>query len=66
MDEKTLTSIKFLELIKEHALAQRDLAVPYDRPDLFTAKRYVLGLLIALTVSGYEIKEKVKEIGIKS
>lgn len=49
------TSHKFLTKAKAYALNHRDVAIPYAEPELYAAKMWVLGVLMALRSSGYKI-----------
>ncbi len=54
-DDKDLRNIKFLDAVKMYALGFKDLAVPYDRPDLYQTQMFTLGVIAALKKSGYTI-----------
>lgn len=60
MQDEFLKS-KFLDTVKRIALDNKDTTVPYDRPDLFQAKLWTIGVIQALTSSGYEISKKEKK-----
>ncbi len=54
-DDKFLRDIKFLELVQRLSLDKKDLAVPYDRPELFQTQMFTLGVVEALRSRGFKI-----------
>jgi hypothetical protein len=58
--DKDLRNIKFLETVKMLSLANKDLAIPYDRPDLYQTQMFTMGVVEALISSGYKIEKETK------
>jgi hypothetical protein len=50
--------IKFLTKARELAMSHKDVAVPAKEPELYSAKMWTLGVIMALEWAGYEVKEK--------
>lgn len=58
--DKLVKDIKFLDDVKEAALQQRDVVVPYGHPDLYQTKMFTIGVINTLVSRGYEIKKQEK------
>ncbi len=55
MDEKLIRDEKFLDDVRRAALDHKDIAVPYDRADLYQCQMFVLGVMRVLTSRGFVV-----------
>lgn len=58
--DKLLRDIKFLADVKDQALDQRNVPVPYGRPDLYQTQMFTIGVVNTLVSKGYKIEKKDK------
>jgi len=58
--DKLLRDIKFLSEVKDRALQQMDLPVPYGRPDLYQSQMFAIGVVNVLISKGYKIEKQNK------
>ncbi len=61
MDDKLLRSEKFLDEVRRAALDHKDIAVPYDRAELYQCQMFVLGVVRVLVSRGYKIEKDDNE-----